>query len=78
MTYLIGNLFSILIFEQSQMDDKDRTIRIQQNRLDQYENEKSKIADTKVVPADAKSIDTATCATQTERVSRRFKFSTNL
>jgi hypothetical protein len=53
---------------QSQMDDKDRTIRIQQNKLEQYEKEKSKSADLSPVQ-DAKNIETATSATQTDRVS---------
>lgn len=51
------------------MDDKDRTIRIQQNMLEQYEKEKSKIVDSNLLSPDAKNIETATCATQTERVS---------
>lgn len=52
------------------MDDKDRTIRIQQNMLELYEKEKSKIVDSNLTsPLDAKSIETANCATQTERVS---------
>lgn len=55
--------------QQSQMDDKDRTIRIQQNMLEQYEKEKNKPTDLITVASDAKSIETTTCATQTERVS---------
>lgn len=50
------------------MDDKDRTIRIQQNKLEQYEKEKNKPVEL-MVTSDAKSIETTTCATQTERVS---------
>jgi hypothetical protein len=50
------------------MDDKDRTIRIQQNMLQQYEKEKSKSADLSPVQ-EAKNIEMATCATQTDRVS---------
>lgn len=52
------------------MDDKDRTIRIQQNLLENYEKEKSKTSDTNLLAIDAKSIETSTCATQTERVSQ--------
>lgn len=51
------------------MDDKDRTIRIQQNMLEQYEKEKNKPAEAIAIAIDAKSIETSTCATQTERVS---------
>lgn len=52
------------------MDDKDRTIRIQQNMLELYEKEKLKVVDTSSAAAfDPKSIETANCATQTDRVS---------
>lgn len=51
------------------MDDKDRTIRIQQNMLEQHEKDKNKPADLITAAFDAKSIETTTCATQTERVS---------
>lgn len=68
------NLTKIDFFnpKQSQMDDKDRTIRIQQSMIDLFEKEKSKIAESNMLPAfDAKSIETANCATQTDRVSLR-------
>lgn len=60
------------------MDDKDRTIRIQQNMLEGFEKEKNKTIDTNLLAHDAKSIETASCATQTERVSfaRKVKLST--
>lgn len=62
-----------LIFHlQSQMDDKDRTIRIQQNKLEQYEIDKTKIVDLNLLAQDAKNIETANSATQTERVSLSF------
>jgi hypothetical protein len=52
------------------MDDKDRTIRIQQSMLELYEKEKSKIVESNLPSAlDAKSIETANSATQTDRVS---------
>jgi len=53
------------------MDDKDRTIRIQQNKLEQYEKEKQQ--DTNLMAQqqqqEAKNIEMANSATQTERVS---------
>lgn len=53
------------------MDDKDRTIKIQQNKIEQYEKEKSKVMETNVMQAEAaKYVETTNCATQTERVSR--------
>lgn len=55
------------------MDDKDRTIRIQQNMLEGFEKEKNKTMDTILLAQDAKSIETASCATQTERVSFKRK-----
>ena len=51
------------------MDDKDRTIRIQQSMLELYEKEKSKIVELNSPTFDAKSIETANSATQTDRVS---------
>lgn len=51
------------------MDDKDRTIRIQQNKLEQFENEKVKVVDLTLPSPEARNIETATSATQTERVS---------
>ena len=65
------NLKSFLCyFKQSQMDDKDRTIRIQQNMLEKYEKEKSKAVESSATLQDIVNIvETATCATQTERVS---------
>lgn len=50
------------------MDDKDRTIRIQQNKLEQLE-EKAKVVDLNLPSPEARNIETATSATQTERVS---------
>lgn len=51
------------------MDDKDRTIRIQQNMLEQYEKNKTKNVESNLMSPDLKNIETSTCATQTERVS---------
>lgn len=51
------------------MDDKDRTIRIQQNMLEIYEKEKSKVVESNASSQDVNIVETATCATQTERVS---------
>ena len=60
----------IFFIPQSQMDDKDRTIRIQQSMLELYEKEKSKIVEPNSPTGfDAKSIETANSATQTDRVS---------
>lgn len=58
-----------IYFPQSQMDDKDRTIRIQQNMLQQYEKDKTKNVESNLMSPEAKNIETSTCATQTERVS---------
>lgn len=49
---------------QSQIDDRDRTIRIQQNLLTTYETN----AQTEVVPVQSTSSTTVETATQTERV----------
>lgn len=55
---------------QSQIDDKDRTIKMQQNKLEQFEKEKVQQRDLNVTTSLAnKSIEMANCATQTERVS---------
>jgi hypothetical protein len=52
------------------MDDKDRIIKLQQSKLEQIEAEKVKMLDSTVIfNDDAKSnVETANCATQTERV----------
>lgn len=54
------------------MDDKDRTIRIQQNMLELYEKEKSKNVDSNSA-FDAKTTETANSATQTDRVKMKVK-----
>ena len=52
------------------MDDKDRTIRIQQGMLEDYEKKNKTVESNVTSPtADGQSIETVTCATQTERVS---------
>lgn len=59
------HLFSI----QSQMADKDRTIRLQQNVIEQFEREKARnSSDTQSSSSDSKT-ETINSATQTERVS---------
>ena len=66
----LQNMKLIFFIPQSQMDDKDRTIRIQQSMLELYEKEKSKIVEPNSPTGfDAKSIETANSATQTDRVS---------
>jgi hypothetical protein len=52
------------------MDDKDRTIKIQQTLLDKLENEKAKLMENLHLPASVQhdSKDLANTATQTERV----------
>lgn len=64
----------LLFFKQSQMDDKDRTIRIQQNMLEQYEKDKIKVVESNAPLQDVNVVETATSATQTERVSLISKF----
>lgn len=53
------------------MEDKDRTIKIQQGMLETSEKEKTKLMDqseTTQMQSDIKSIETTNSATQTERV----------
>lgn len=53
------------------MDDKDRTIKIQQGMLETSEKEKTKLmeqSETTELQSDNKSIETTNSATQTERV----------
>lgn len=53
---------------QSQIDDKDRTIKIQQNQIDKLEKDVVKlVAGTE--PQPAQIVDTTNTATQTDRVS---------
>ena len=55
---------------QSQLDDKDRTIRIQQNLISKLEAEMGKATNgLKPAPVVEQSIETVNMATQTERVS---------
>lgn len=60
-----------MCFIQSQMADKDRTIKIQQNMLEQLENEKAKLMETSKLPSPVQPEikDVVNSATQTERVS---------
>lgn len=53
------------------MEDKDRTIKIQQGMLETSEKEKIKLmeqSETTQLQSDIKSIETTNSATQTERV----------
>lgn len=53
------------------MEDKDRTIKIQQGMLETSEKEKTKLmeqSETTQLQSDIKSIETTNSATQTERV----------
>lgn len=50
------------------MDDKDRTIKIQQNHIDKLEKDVVKLV-LGTEPQLAQSVDTTNIATQTERVS---------
>lgn len=50
------------------MDDKDRTIRQQQNRLEQFEKDKIN-ANSIANDSTRNIIETTNCATQTERVN---------
>jgi hypothetical protein len=57
-------------YVQSQMDDKDRTIRIQQTMINKLEAEIDKTPDlSTAATATISSIETTTAATQTDRVS---------
>lgn len=53
---------------QSQIDDKDRTIKIQQNQIDKLEKDVVKLA-MGTEPQPAQNVDTTNIATQTDRVS---------
>lgn len=60
------------------MDDKDRTIRIQQSLIENFEKEKCKtVVDTNLSAHDLKNTETANCATQTERVSFKINYTFN-
>lgn len=50
------------------MNDKDRTIRIQLNKIEQYEKEKNEAQKNETTSSEA-IVESVTCATQTERVS---------
>lgn len=50
------------------MDDKDRTIKIQQNHIDKLEKDVVKLV-SGTEPQLAQNVDTTNIATQTERVS---------
>lgn len=50
------------------MDDKDRTIRLQQNRIDQLETRIDKVTSGSETPS-IEQVDTMNTATQTERVN---------
>lgn len=53
------------------MEDKDRTIKIQQGMLETSEKEKTKLmeqSETTQLQSDIRSIETTNSATQTERV----------
>lgn len=68
--YSIKQLIVVSFSSQSQIDDKDRTIKVQQHKLEQLENEKVQQRDLVESQASAnKTIEMANCATQTERVS---------
>lgn len=60
--------------KQSQLDDKDRTIRIQQNLINKLEAEADRAQDgTELQAMDhTTTVETVNSATQTERVSKMF------
>lgn len=58
-------------FVQSQLDDKDRTIRIQQNLISKLESQVNQIGITH--PNVEVSAETISIATQTDRVSKTFQ-----
>jgi hypothetical protein len=65
----LADLRRQVVYLQSQMADKDRTIRLQQNVIDQLEREKAKnsSSDTQSSSSDSKT-ETINSATQTERL----------
>lgn len=58
-------------FQQSQLDDKDRTIRIQQNLINKLEAEVDHTNSGSIRQQPEQTIDTANTATQTDRVSEK-------
>lgn len=64
-------LFYFFIFvEQSQLDDKDRTIRIQQNLINKLEAEMNRANSGQIDATNVEhGIETVNIATQTDRVS---------
>lgn len=56
---------------QSQIDDKDRTIKLQQNKLEQLEKAQQRNLNVTAASSQqtSKTVEMANCATQTERVS---------
>lgn len=62
----------IFVNKQSQLDDKDRTIRIQQNLINKLEAEVDRAHNGVELPAmdPATTVETVNSATQTERVRK--------
>lgn len=54
---------------QSQLDDKDRTIRIQQNLIQKLEAEVDRAHNGIEIQSTDQTVETVSMATQTERVS---------
>lgn len=64
----LADLRRQVVYLQSQMADKDRTIRLQQNVIEQLEREKARnSSDTQSSSSDSKT-ETINSATQTERL----------
>lgn len=68
--HFVGVVVIIAInIKQSQLDDKDRTIRIQQNLISKLEAEMDQVNTGKNCMQSDQMIDTVNIATQTDRVS---------
>lgn len=70
--------FCFTAIEQSQLDDKDRTIRIQQNLINKLEADMDHTSIGKNRIQAEQTIDMANTATQTDRVSKFFSFEISL
>lgn len=67
--FLFGLTTFVASSKQSQLDDKDRTIRIQQNLISKLEAEMGQASNGKTRTQAEQFIDTVNMATQTDRVS---------
>lgn len=66
--FFLGLILFTAINKQSQLDDKDRTIRIQQNLINKLEAEMDQTNGDTNRPTAEQMLDTVNTATQTDRV----------